>query len=128
VSLKLKSFAQPDWLKRIQPQNLLQLLEPHRLFFDMKRFTLPTKMEDEIDYLALAGILAQPDEDMPSDLVEALHVVGNFSSDEYFDDLLKIAQHAGLTVDSDDTSPDHSKATVRPIRTMQSTLRLCQPI
>ena len=46
----------------------------------------------------LAGILAQPDEDMPSDLVEALHLIGNFSGDEYFDDLLELAHGASLEV------------------------------
>jgi hypothetical protein len=93
-------------LNRIQPQNLLGLLEPHRLFFEMKKFSLPVGLENEIEYLTLAAVLAQPDEDMPSDLVEALHVIGNFSGDEYFDDLLKIAQQAGLEVDSEATTPD----------------------
>jgi hypothetical protein len=106
MALKLKSFAQPDLLKRIQRENLLRLLDPHRLFFDMKGFTLPATDGGEINYLALAGVLAQPDEDMPSDLVEALHVVGNFSGDEYFDDLLDMANKAALNVGSDATTPD----------------------
>lgn len=106
MALKLRSFAQPDLLKKIQPLNLLRLLEPHRLFFEMKNFSLPSGEEDEIDYLTLAGILAQPDEDMPSDLVEALHVIGNFSGDEYFDDLLQLAQQSGLDVDGEITTPD----------------------
>ncbi|MGD1091508.1 MAG: hypothetical protein ABSB35_05875 [Bryobacteraceae bacterium] len=106
MALQLKSFAQPDLLKRIQSQNLILLLEPHRLFFDMKGFSLPAGDPHEIEYLTLAGILAQPDEDMPSDLVEALHVIGNFSGDEHFDDLLKLAQQAGLDVEGDATTPD----------------------
>ncbi len=106
MSLKLKSFAQPDLLKRIQPENLIRLLDPHRLFFDMKGFSLPGGDDGEIEYLALAGILAQPDEDMPSDLVEALHVIGNFSGDEYFEDLLEMASRANLRVGSDATTPD----------------------
>jgi hypothetical protein len=106
IALKLKSFAQPDLLKRIQPKNLIRLLEPHRLFFDMKGFSLPAGENDEIEYLALAGVLAQPDEDMPSDLVEALYVIGNFSGDEYFDDLLEMANKADLKVVSDTTTPD----------------------
>jgi hypothetical protein len=106
MALKLKSFAQPDLLKRIQPQHLLQLLEPYRLFFDIKEFSLPAGEDGEIEYLALAGVLAQPDEDMPSDLVEALHVIGNFSGDEHFNDLLELAQQQGLDVDADATAPD----------------------
>jgi len=106
MSLKFKSFAQPDLLKRIQPQNLLRLLEPYRLFFELKNFYVPAGSENEIEYLTLAAVLAQPDEDMPSDLVEALHLIGNFSGDECFDDLLKIAQHAGLEVGNEATTPD----------------------
>jgi hypothetical protein len=106
MPLKLKSFAQPDLLKRIQPENLLVLLEPHRHFFELKKFSLPVAPENEIEYLTLGAILAQPDEDMPSDLVEALYVIGNLSGDECFDDLLKIAQHAGLEIDSEATTPD----------------------
>jgi hypothetical protein len=106
MALKLKSFAQPDLLKRIQPQNLIRLLEPHRLFFDMKGFSLPAGDDGEIEYLALAGVLAQPDEDMPSDLVEALHVIGNFSGDEHFNDLLDLAHRETLDVDADATALD----------------------
>ena len=81
MGLKLRSFAQPDLLKRIHPANLLALLEPHRLFFDMKGFSLPAAVAEDLEYLGLAGILAQPDEDMPSDLVEALHVIGRVRDD-----------------------------------------------
>jgi hypothetical protein len=72
----------------------------------MKGFSLPAGSDDEIDYLGLAGILAQPDEDMPSDLVEALHVIGNFSGEEYFDDLLDLAAQSNLDVDPEATAPD----------------------
>ena len=106
MALKLKSFAQPDLLKKIQPHNLLRLLDAYRLFFEVKGFSLPAREDDEIDYLTLAGVLAQPDEDMPSDLVEALHVIGNFSGDEYFDDLLRLAQQAGFEVSGDTTTAD----------------------
>jgi hypothetical protein len=106
MALKFKSFAQPDLLKTIRPENLIQLLEPHRLFFEMKEFYIPAGAGNEIDYLALAGILAQPDEEMPSDLVEALHVIGNFSGDEYSDDMLALAQEVGLQIYGDVTTPD----------------------
>ena len=106
MGLKLRSFAQPDLLKRIHPANLLALLEPHRLFFDMKGFSLPAAAAEDLEYLGLAGILAQPDEDMPSDLVEALHVIGRFSDDEQFDTLLGIAHAITLPIDGETTAPD----------------------
>jgi hypothetical protein len=71
----------------------------------MKGFSFPAGNGAEIEYLALAGMLA-PDEDMPSDLVEALHLIGNFSGDEYFDDLLELAHGASLEVGGDATTPD----------------------
>src|SRR5260370_23541232 len=106
MALKLKSFALSDLLKRNQSQNLIRHLDPHRLFFDMNELSLPAGDDGEIEYLALAGVLAQPDEDMPSDLVEALHVIGHFSGDEYFDDLLELANKADIEVGSDSTTPD----------------------
>jgi hypothetical protein len=106
MALKLKSFAQPDLLKRIRSDNLIRLLEPHRLFFDMKGFSLPLEEDDDIDHLALAAVLAQPDEHMPSELVEALHVIGNFSGDEHFDDLLDLAHREEIEVGGNATAPD----------------------
>ena len=41
MALKLKSFSQPDQLKRFQPENLLRLVEPHRLLFKMKGLRFP---------------------------------------------------------------------------------------
>ena len=72
--LNLRSFAQPDLLKGLPAANLLNLLEPFRMFFEMKGLELPTNLTDPIDVRALAAVLAQPDEDMPGELVEALHL------------------------------------------------------
>lgn len=106
MALKLRSFAQPDLLKKIKPEHLLRLLDPHRLFFKMKGLSLPADADSELDYLGLAGVLAQPDEEMNSDLVEALHLIGNFGGEEYYDDLLDVAIREGLPVDPDATAPD----------------------
>ncbi len=106
MALRFKSFSQPDLLKRIRPENLLRLLEPHRTFLESKGFLLPTGGGDEIDYLVLGGILAQPDEDMSSELVEALHLIGNFGGEEHFDEVLELAHWHGLPVDADATAAD----------------------
>ena len=104
--LNLKSLAQPDLLKKIQPANLLLLLEPFRLFLEMKEFLLPTEPPDEMDTGTLAAILAQPDEDMPGDLVEALHLIGSLGTDDRFDDLLELAAANELETDSEVTALD----------------------
>lgn len=44
----LKSFAQPDLLKKIQPANLIPLLEPFQIFLEMKGFSLPSGPDQEI--------------------------------------------------------------------------------
>jgi hypothetical protein len=102
-----KSFAQPDLLKRIRVRNLLELLAPHRSFFEGKGFSFPPNRDDAIDYLKLAGILAQPDESMDADLVEALHVIGNLGTDENLDQLLDVARSNFIDVgDGEVTAPD----------------------
>lgn len=106
MALKLKSFSHPDQLKRFQPENLIRLLEPHRSFFEMKGFSLPGPNDGEIDLLALAGILAEPDEEMPSDFVEALHLIEHLGNDEHYDDLLKLAAENGIEPADDATAPD----------------------
>jgi hypothetical protein len=102
----LRSFAQPDLLKKIQPANLIPLLEPFRLFLSMKGFNLPSGADQEIDVAVLGGILAQPDEDMPGDLVEALHLIGSIGSDERFDDLLDLAAANEIETDGEVTALD----------------------
>ena len=106
MALKLKSFCQPDQLKRFQPENLIRLLDPYRLFLDTKGFSLPGPDGSEIDLLALAGILAEPDEEMPSDLVEALHLIEHLGTDEHYDDLLHLAAENGIEPAGDATAPD----------------------
>lgn len=106
MPLQFKSFARSDLLKTIHPSNLARLLDPHRRFLEDKGFCLPAEAEQELDCFALAGILAQPDEEMPSDLVEALYIIEGFSDDRHFDELLNVAQLAGLEVGEEETAVD----------------------
>lgn len=104
--LNLRSFAQPDLLKGLQAANLLNLLEPYRMFFEMKGLEIPTNLTDPIDVRSLAAVLAQPDEDMPGELVEALHLISSLGSEERFDDLLVLADANEIEVDSEVTPLD----------------------
>ncbi|MGC8794842.1 MAG: hypothetical protein ACP5U2_15795 [Bryobacteraceae bacterium] len=106
MQLQFRSFARPDLLKTIHPKHLTSLLEPHRRFFEDRGFCLPAGAEQELDCLALAGILAQPDEETPSELVEALYVIESFSDDQHFDELLDMAEAAGLAVGDEETTVD----------------------
>lgn len=106
MPLKLKSFSQPDQLKRFQPGILSLLLEPFRLFFEMRGFSLPSPDGGEVDLQILAGILAEPDEEMPSELVEGLHLIEHLGTTEYYDDLLQLAAENGIDPDGESTAPD----------------------
>ncbi len=105
MALKLKRFSQPDLLKRIDPHQLLELFHPYRPFFEMKQFDLPDEGGD-CDFLRLAGILAQPDEEMPSDLVEALHLIATFADDDRMSELLELAKQVALDVPANTTAAD----------------------
>ena len=106
VRFNPKSFAQPDLLKAIRPVNLINLLEPCRAFLENRGLSLPRADGQEIDYLKLSGILAQPDEWMDSHVVEGLHVIGNFGTDENFDELLDVARRNFVDVDMEATAAD----------------------
>ncbi len=105
MALKLKSFSQPDLLKTIHPRNLIPLLEPFRLFLEAKGFSFPESDED-VDVAALGGILAQPDEEMPGDMVEMLHVIDCLGADHRFDELLELAAANQIEVDGEATALD----------------------
>ncbi len=106
MPLQFRSFARPDLLKTIHPKHLTSLLEPHRRFFEDRGFSVPAGAEQDLDCLALAGILGQPDEETPSELVEALYVIENFSDDQHFDELLAMAESVGLEVGEEETMVD----------------------
>ncbi|MBI4463818.1 MAG: hypothetical protein HY647_03840 [Acidobacteria bacterium] len=101
------AFSQPDLLKRIQARTLLALLRMYAAFFEARQFSLPA--DDRLSaqhYLQLAGILAQPDESTPSDLVEALHLISNLGTDEHFDELLALARRYLIDTAGDVTAED----------------------
>jgi hypothetical protein len=60
----------------------------------------------EIDYEALASILADPDEEMPGDLVDGLHLISELGNEAYFDDLLQMAGEAGIAAGDEVTPQD----------------------
>lgn len=106
VRFNPKSFAQPDLLKAIHPNNLIRLLEPCREFLETRGLSLPREGDAEIDYPALSGILAQPDEWMDSQTIEGLHVISNLGTDANFDQLLDIARRNFIEVDMEATAAD----------------------
>lgn len=90
-----RSFSPADILRKIDPANLIELLTPYRDYLEAHGFRFPTKVEQP-DYQQLALILLNIDEQTPSDLIEALHVIGNMGIGERIDDLLEIAILNGI--------------------------------
>ncbi len=101
-----KSFPQPDLLKTIQPGKLIRLLEPCRQFLEERGLLLPLGPDPEIDYMQLSLILAQPDEFMPPQIIEGLHVISNLGTDANFDQLFEIARRNFIEIDAESTATD----------------------
>ena len=104
MAFKFHSFSHPDVLKQFRPDILNQLLATARSFFDMRGFRVPDPAAGTLDYLGLAGILAEPDDGMPADLIDALHLISELGTDEQFDELLDLAMGLGIPVPDDMTA------------------------
>ena len=101
-----RTFGQPDVLKTITPEILIQILKPCQAFLEAAGLSWPELPDGEIDYLRLAAILASPDERMDSQLVEGLHVITAVGVDNNFDELLDIARRNFIEVDLEATACD----------------------
>ena len=106
MAFKPTSFPYPDVLKQFKPEILIRLLETSRLFFDMKGFAIPAPEAGDLDYESLARILADPDEEMPGELVDGLHLISELGNEACFDDLLQMAGEADIPVDEEVTPQD----------------------
>mgnify|MGYP006976764404 CR=1 FL=1 len=107
MALKFRYFSHPDMLKQFRTEVLLRILWRASGFFATKGFSVPQPGDgSEIDYEVLAGILADPDEEMPGDLVDGLHLISELGNEACFDDLLQIASEAEIPVDEEVTPQD----------------------
>ncbi|GIW56736.1 MAG: hypothetical protein KatS3mg082_3140 [Nitrospiraceae bacterium] len=107
MALKLRYFSHPDMLRQFQPSILIRIVQTAGNFFASKAFPIPPPNSgDEIDYEALAGILADPDEEMPGDLVDGLHLISELGNEACFDDLLQMAGEADVAVEEEVTPQD----------------------
>jgi|DewCreStandDraft_4_1066084.scaffolds.fasta_scaffold13472_2 hypothetical protein len=107
MALKLRYFSHPDMLRQFDPSVLIRIVQTAEGFFASKAFPLPPLNNgDEIDYEALAGILADPDEEMPGALVDGLHLISELGNEACFDDLLQMAGEADIPVGEEVTPQD----------------------
>ncbi len=87
----LGRFANPNTLKKISPENLLLFFAPFLGYFVKRGYELPSDPSEQIDYEALAAILANPDGSLPRDLAQSLYLVHEMATDRGMQDLLEAA-------------------------------------
>lgn len=100
----LGRFANPSTLKEISPENLLLFFDPFRGYLTKRDYELPSNPSEQIDYEALAAILANPDGEFPRDLAQRLYLVHEMATDRGMQDLLEAAPPGLLTVDGRDST------------------------
>ena len=94
---KPKRFTDIGLLKRLDFPLLIKLLERHKSFFEAQEGFAWAHDPAEFSYDALAKIMMNLGTTAPVELLESLYFVEQLSVDEYFDDLLEIAQKHHLT-------------------------------
>jgi hypothetical protein len=101
-----KKFADPQGLRRVRPTARLDLLRPHKTFFDRHGLRLPPARDaDSLDYPALAAIIANPGRDMPAALVDALFYTNAMATPEGMDALVEVADGGQFSLMAEDTEP-----------------------
>lgn len=104
---KLQRFSDPEALKKINPEHLLELLLPHASFFQDRGLKLPKRREGEsIDYDKLVDIIASPDEEVPGGLIHALYFIHEMSTPDAMDELRVEARRHGIEIsEASEVSP-----------------------
>ena len=93
ATISLRRFSNPDTLKHISNNHLIELLSPHQEFLKKRGFQLPASVSSgEIDHEVLAHIFMTPDTDIPKPLMDALFFIDEMSTKEAMDELLETAK------------------------------------
>lgn len=77
---ELKQFGNPDFLRRIRPESLRELLEPHAADLRRHRFHLPEGAVGEKEIEALAKLIVAVPDDLPPGLLETLEMLDALTS------------------------------------------------
>ena len=95
-----KRFTDIGLLKRIDFPLLIRLLECHKSFFDEQEGFVWAHDPTEFPFDVLAKILMSLNTATPINLLEVLYFVERLADDEYFDDLLKLANRQNVNLDN----------------------------
>lgn len=102
ATLNLRRFSDPDTLKNISPEQLLELLLPHKDYFADRGVNLPATVDaEELNYEGLVRVLMMPDSDTPHELNDALYFIHEMATSEDADDLLEELETRGVKLASE---------------------------
>lgn len=101
ATLTARRFAEVDRLKIMSQVQLRALLLPHAAYLESRGVTLSPHGDDGIDLVKLSGVLMNPDENMPPQLVDALYLINEMATDEGMDALLDAVHRAGRSLKAD---------------------------
>jgi hypothetical protein len=90
--INFRKFIQPGIMMVISPDRLVSLLFPHREYFNRRGFLFPGEVSGPINYTKLSAILVDPDDQMPSKLVDALYFISEMASTRIADRLVDAAR------------------------------------
>lgn len=94
ATVNFRQFIQPGILMAIDPDRLVSLFFPYREYFNRRGFFFPGERSGPINYAKLSAILVDPDDQVPSNLVDALHFITEMASVKTADGLMTAAKSA----------------------------------
>lgn len=94
AAIKFRHFIQPDILATIAPERLRSLLSPYQEYFAKRGLVFTESPNASISCTRLSAILADLDEQVPSQLVDALHFISEMANISAVDDLMESAKEA----------------------------------
>lgn len=88
-NLNARRFSQPETLKKLRRESLLQWLAPARDYLFSKGIRLPEPATNiPINYEFLEAVFSDPQPDMPEYLVESLEIINDMADDRGMDAIL----------------------------------------
>lgn len=114
--LQFRNFSDLAFIQAIdKPRFLGPLLAGHKAYFDRQKLDVTALTNDDGCDRRLLTVFTQPDEEMPSDLLEALYVLDDLADESGHDRLLDEADRQGININGlgDDLTPGEFAIAVR---------------
>jgi hypothetical protein len=106
-NLNARRFTNPDTLSRIKRESLIRWLAGAKDYFATREIIIPeVASQDAVPFEKIAGVFMEPDEAMPSHLMESLYMIHEMSEPHGMDAILDAVEASGLQLDvGDDPDP-----------------------